>query len=402
MMTPPPGRRPVPRRPVPRRLVPWLAAWATMLAVFLAGLKIAWLTGQADPWCWGAPMLVAMMALGAMLRGSALWVGPGAAGMVLLFCGGAAARWPDPVAAGGLVALALLAAAAGFGLRARRWAGGGLALALSLLLLWGGPARPVATAIDRPPLAVLTALPLFWAEGGAGLAGPVDAPIVTLLRSRFTVRPVDDPRALAASGTQRLLLAQPRALSPAQMAAVDQWVRDGGRALVLADPLLRWPSDLPLGDRRRAPPVSLLGPLLDHWGFQAADRREEEMRWFAPDGALLTLSGVQHFAGSEGPLARRRIGRGEVVVLGDADLLDDRLWLADPARPRDPRAWSADTPARVVQWLGAGLPGERRWMRQPADVRSALRWALLFGTGWAILGAALFGRGRPDAHRNRA
>ena len=81
-----------------------------------------------------------------------------------------------------------------------------------------------------------------------------------------------------------------------------------------------------------------------------------------------------------------------MLLVGDADLIDDRLWLAAPGDPLDPRAWSADTPACVAQWLGAATPQDRRWMRAPADVIAGLRWAILVGTGWAMLGGALLRR----------
>jgi hypothetical protein len=80
------------------------------------------------------------------------------------------------------------------------------------------------------------------------------------------------------------------------------------------------------------------------------------------------------------------------VLVGDADLIDDRLWLADPARPLDPRAWAADTPALMVQWLGGTMDGGRRWFRDGSDVIPGLRWALILGTIWAMLGTALLRR----------
>lgn len=275
--------------------------------------------------------------------------------------------------------------------RRRRLAAVGL-LACAALLVWRGPAREIAPVADRPVLAVMTALPLFWDERGQ--AGPTDAPIITVLRTRFTIAPVDDARALAASGARRLLLAQPRAMAPEQLVAIDRWVRDGGRAVVLADPLLRWPSALPLGDRRRAPSVSLLGPLLAHWGVVPGRIVAGETRHFLPDGGLVTLSDFQRLGGCGGDdvMTTCAIGRGRAVVLGDADLLDDRLWLADPARPRDPQVWSADTPARLAHWLGADIPGDRRWMRDRDDVVLALRWALIAGTIWAMLGSVLLAR----------
>lgn len=269
-------------------------------------------------------------------------------------------------------------------------------IAFAAILLWRGPAQPVQPVPDRPSLAVITGLPLFWEETGRG--GQRDAPIVTLLRTRFTITPLDDPLQLRTSGTRRLLLAQPRALAPAQLVALDQWVRDGGTVLVLADPLLRWPSDLPLGDRRRAPSVSLLQPLLAHWGFGPDRVKEAEIRHRSTDGYLMTLSGAQIYAGGTDDrqlIHRKSIGKGEVLLLGDADPIDDRLWLADPAHPLDPRYWVADTPALLVHWLGGvAIEGDRRWMRESRDVIRGLRWALLAGTIWAMLGAMVFLRGR--------
>ncbi|WP_420145244.1 Gldg family protein [Sphingobium sp.] len=410
----------------------WL--WLVPLLIFLTGLHRAWLTGQADPWDWALPMALVLALAGAVLarRGWLMmgwlaigWAAMGGVGMATIFCMLASGRAPQGWAVAGLWAVAMLAAFGGALLRRPPFAsrpvenpvrdasrsglkrtGLGVALlAIAVLILWRGPAQSIQPSPERPGpdlpgLAIVTALPLFWDE--AGRDGPRDAPIVKLLRSRFMVTPLDDPQRLAASGVKRLLLAQPRALTPPQLVAIDMWVRAGGTALVLADPLLRWPSGLPLGDRRRAPSASLLQPLLGHWGFRPSDLKSEEMRYHAPDGHLITLSGVRaYLAGRDdrwvGPgdwiVHRKRIGKGEVLLLGDADPIDDRLWLADPARPLNPRYWIADTPALVIDWLGgAPVPGERRWMREAADVRHGLRWAVWAGIIWAILGAALFRR----------
>ncbi|MEC3910494.1 ABC transporter [Sphingobium sp. CR2-8] len=393
----------------------FLGIWLPSLLIFLIGLKRAWLTGQADPWDWGLPAAMVSAAVGLLLarRSWAMlaWVAMGGIGTALIFCTIAAARAPDVVAALGLLAVALLALFGGSALRqppfgaslsrtssaARstsrlRWKRrlvGMAFLILAGLILWRGPTQQLQPVPDRPKLAVVTGLPLFWAESGQD--GPQDAPIITVLRTRFTVVPLDDPLQLSASRARRLLLAQPRALTPPQRVAIDRWVRDGGTALVLADPLLRWPSTLPLGDRRRAPSAHSLAPLLDHWGFEPSGRDNTEIRHFSPDGALITVSGAQFFgADGDRDIQRKRVGEGQVLLLGDADPIDDRLWLADPAHPLDPRLWVADTPARVAQWLGASIPGARHWMREAADVTAALRWALLAGMIWAILGAILF------------
>lgn len=378
-------------------LIGFLWLWLPPVALLLWGLARAWATGQADPWNWALPAASLMAAAGWLTaqRGWAfsLWVAMGGAGMALIFCARVSGRMPDGAAALGLLAVAVMAAAGGALVqRSRYLAGAPLLAGAALLPLWG-PTGPVQPVPDRPILAVVTALPLFWAETGEDGMGPVDAPIVTILRTRFTVKPLDGPARLAESGARRLLLAQPRALRPDQMVAIDHWVRDGGTAVIMADPMLRWPSDLPLGDRRRAPSISLLEPMLRHWGFAPPDGVEAtEMRHFMPrDGRLLTLSGAQSW-GRDGYVATRRIGAGRVILLGDADALDDRLWLGDPARPLDPQGWVADTPAVLIDWLN-GVPVEaRRWMRTPPDVFAALRWSLLVGTGWAVMGLMLFGR----------
>jgi hypothetical protein len=385
---------------VPRRLTIFLVLLLPVLAALMAGLARTWRSGgQADPWSWALPaaLTVALMAqlLAKHLGRWLVWIAMGATGTALIFCTIAAARPPDPFAAVGLLFVALLA---GFGSRGfrdgqTRLIGVGL-LALAGLLLWRGPAQPIAPVADRPALTVITALPLFW-----DASGRADAPIITLLRTRFAVQPLDDPRALAASGARALLLAQPRAMTPDQLVAIDAWVRAGGTALVLADPLLRWPSDLPAGDRRRAPSVSLIEPLLRHWGVVPDALVEAEMRQFLDDGRLVTLSGTQSFRIDRscaslqgGGIVRCRVGQGRVVLVGDADLIDDRLWLADPARPLDPRAWAADTPALMVQWLGGTMGGDRRWLRDGSDVILGLRWALILGIIWAIMGVGLFSR----------
>ncbi|WP_088184751.1 Gldg family protein [Sphingobium sp. Z007] len=395
----------------------WL--WLPPLAIVLAGLWSAWLTGQADPWDWALPTAIVLTGAGLLLarRGWAIltWVAMGGVGMALIFCAFAAGRVPDGMAALGLAMVGMLAAFGGAmlrhspfassvvekpgantsRLRSKRTGVGVIFLILAALLLWRGPAQPLHPVPDRPTLAVITALPLFWSESGRQ-----DAPVVTVLRTRFTVVPMDDPVQLKPSGAKRLLLAQPRAMTPTQLVAIDAWVRDGGTALVMADPLLRWPSDLPLGDRRRAPSTSLLGPLLDHWGFHPCAIMSEEIRYFPPDGTLITLTGARGCPTAErdGIVQRKQIGHGAALLVGDADPIDDRLWLANPAHPLDPRYWVADTPALVVRWLGgASIPGDRRWMRDAQDVTRALRWALLAGTMWAIVGAMLLRRGRRGA-----
>jgi hypothetical protein len=381
-----------------------LALWLPAVPAIVAGLYCALATGQADPWIWAPPTAILMAAYG-WFGGRhdilpVLWTAAGCVGAALLLCGLASGRMPLLMQSVGLASVGLCAALGGVFLRraSRRGVGAGLGIVM-VIFLWLGPRADLITgAASRPTLAVVSALPLFWREGGMDRNARVDAPIVTLLRARFDVRPVDTPRDGGLARFHRLLLAQPRAMAPDELVAIDAWVRAGGQALILADPLLRWPSALPPGDRRRAPVVSLLAPLLAHWGTALeSPRMAGETRRFLRNDKLVTLSGASRFAATAGScraeeaglVMRCAIGQGQVILVADADLIDDRLWLADPARPRDPRAWVADTPQMIARWLGADIAGQRRWVRNGEDLVRALRWTALAGMEWAILGAGL-------------
>jgi hypothetical protein len=204
-----------------------------------------------------------------------------------------------------------------------------LALLLACALAGCGSAQPTPLTVT-----IVSALPLFLGEGGATavLNGPDQrAPIITALSEVHTLRPVATVSAEALTGGDVLLLAQPRALSPEELVALDAWVRGGGRALVFADPRLDWSSRFPLGDPRRAPPVTLLDPLLTHWGLtlEAADEQAEAETLTLGDLSA-TLSGAGRWlttgsgctVESEARLADCQIGKGHALLLADADLLD--------------------------------------------------------------------------------
>src|SRR4051794_30874165 len=93
---------------------------------------------------------------------------------------------------------------------------------------------------DRPTLLLLTSLPLMFGENlSLQNAG---SPALTALRSRYRVAPtsVTDPAELAKG--RLLLMAHPLAQPAEDLVALDTWVRRGGRLMLLADPLLEWPS----------------------------------------------------------------------------------------------------------------------------------------------------------------
>lgn len=186
------------------------------------------------------------------------------------------------------------------------------------------PAKPPDKV--RPELFLLTSLPLAWSES-FGLDQP-GSPALAALESRYRVTLVDLPSQVPAGGL--LLAAQPRALPAEELVTLDGWVRRGGRVVLLADPLLEWRSDLPLGDKRRPPTAFPDTGLLQHWGLRLDAPEERGPRQLplgrrmvltASPGTLVSASGACA-AGDRGLRARCSIGKGQAIVIADADFLD--------------------------------------------------------------------------------
>lgn len=173
-------------------------------------------------------------------------------------------------------------------------------------------ALALAAAAPLPRLTLFTALPLLWGEGDPAdiLNGQTGR---SPLLDGLDVRGIDVVSAQTLS-SDVLVVAQPRAMAPEELVALDGWVRGGGRAIIFADPLLKWPSRFPLGDRRRAPPVTLLDPLLTHWGVTLEAGTDGIGRW--RPGPCAPLDSVT----IECP-----IGRGRALLVADADELDARV-----------------------------------------------------------------------------
>jgi len=187
----------------------------------------------------------------------------------------------------------------------------------------------------------MTALPLFGTTSDPGtlLNGPDQrARIVRTISARYRVVPLAHIDAKSLEGAI-LILAQPRGLAGEELVAIDAWVRGGGRVLVFTDPELVWPSELPLGDPRRAPPIGLLDPLLSHWGLTLASPAMSDA---GPEGRITVGQSTVAVAWagrwqarnpgctleSEGLIVDCRIEKGRALLVADADLLDERLWEA--------------------------------------------------------------------------
>ncbi|MBA3676956.1 MAG: hypothetical protein H0W74_06070 [Sphingosinicella sp.] len=326
----------------------------------------------------------------------------------LLLALGASSPWAEMlrgVAAGLVMVLVIDLALQSARLLSARWGAIVAALALFILLLtpFGHffheriilpPERGAAN--ERPNLMLMTALPIIWGEGGA--FDPESRPAAShrALEREFRVRPLDVLDEASLSSGKLLLLAQPPLLAPHELAAFDAWVRRGGRSLILTDPSLTWPSRLPLGDTRRPPPTGLLGPLLEHWGLrlEPAERRGPGASPMPTAGGKrrLTMEQPGRFASRPGMcrispdllVARCRIGKGEAILVADADLMRDDLWVA-PGRDGDKRHNRlSDNPQIVADWLDElsgrqreRLDGEVEWLAEDADRGAALLLALL-------------------------
>jgi hypothetical protein len=160
----------------------------------------------------------------------------------------------------------------------------------------------------------------FSLEGGGSAA-------LKALETQYRVVPISVADGADLAKGRLLLMAHPLAQTAENLVALDAWVRRGGRVLLLADPMLEWPSKHPLGDPLRPPPMFADTGLLAHWGLMLA---APEARGPRP----ARLNGYEILTASPGVLsggcainadrlvAHCRIGKGKATVVADADLLD--------------------------------------------------------------------------------
>ena len=190
-------------------------------------------------------------------------------------------------------------------------AAGAAILVAALLVLGREPPAGRDAAAARPRVALLTSLPLLFGEEFA-LAPPANAAVERIGQDVELV-PIAVADRASLNGFSRLLMAHPRAQPAEVLVELDAWVRDGGRAVVLADPALAWQSTRLPGDPLRPPPDFADTGLLAHWGLRLGVDE-------AGAGTLRATS--RDCALSDGGLvARCRVGRGSVRVIADADFM---------------------------------------------------------------------------------
>lgn len=124
-------------------------------------------------------------------------------------------------------------------------------------------------------------------------------------------------------------MAHPRAQTAENLAELDQWIRDGGRLVLLADPQLDWQSERPLGDRLRPPPDFADTGLLANWGLTLSGatiagehriRVEQQELVVSAAGTIRARNRRCQVSGG-GFVARCQIGDGAVTVIADADFV---------------------------------------------------------------------------------
>lgn len=199
------------------------------------------------------------------------------------------------------------------------------ALALALEIRRSAPELPRRSPEHRPRLLLLTSLPLLFGET---FALPLPAsPAIKRLKMRYRLAPISttDPSELAKG--RLLLMAQPQAQTAENLVALDAWVRGGGRVLLLADPLLEWPSNQPLGDITRPPPMFMDTGLLLHWGLrlESPGKRGPAERKLGGYPIMTVSPGVlggKCAISPDGLVAHCRLGRGAATIVADADLLN--------------------------------------------------------------------------------
>jgi hypothetical protein len=227
------------------------------------------------------------------------------------------------------------------------------ALLLAAALLGGcGQAPAQSSAQARPRLGLMTSLPLYWPQAaslGEIASGRAAPPWQRrMIETRFELVPLDtlspipapspdQPESDPLAGLERLAVIQPRGLSPADNVALDDWVRRGGRLLLVLDPMLTGTYAAPLGDPRRPVDSVMVPPVVRRWGLSIsypahADGDAVPAAATMPGGVRLPLADAGVIARLPGAgenctvhaatLATCRIGKGQVMLLADAGLFE--------------------------------------------------------------------------------
>lgn len=198
-------------------------------------------------------------------------------------------------------------------------------LAVTAIALTGGGEASHGPVRERPKLLLLTSLPLIFREQFS--LQDNGSPALKALERGYRVVPISVADRTGLAKARLLLMAQPQAQPAEDLVELDHWVRAGGKVLLLADPLLEWPSERPVGDPLRPSPAFADTGLLAHWGLRldAPDQRGPQSRQIGGQDVLTLSPGNLNGGCSisrDRAVARCRIGQGRATIVADADFLD--------------------------------------------------------------------------------
>ncbi|WP_260482515.1 GldG family protein [Sphingomicrobium flavum] len=207
-----------------------------------------------------------------------------------------------------------------------------LVAALAALALAGCEAADSIAAdnqveAEARDLAVLTSLPIFFSPEFS--VEPVDSPLRRTLEEewRLDLLPTSETEVL--DGHELALLLHPPVQTAEALVDLDEWVRGGGRVLLLADPLYESETGLALGDPR-APPLFFMDTgLLAHWGVTLHGPEEIGNNRLGVTGrGRLEVEGEaceaadEPSTGLDGFIVHCRLGEGHALIIADADFLN--------------------------------------------------------------------------------
>ncbi len=203
-----------------------------------------------------------------------------------------------------------------------------LALAVVLLgavaLALAGRKGSSRASAERATLMLLTSLPIVFGEQFSIEGG--GSRVLQALETRYRVQPISVTSAAELGRGRLLLMAHPLAQTADNLIALDAWVRAGGRVLLLADPMLEWPSSRPLGDPLRPAPMFSDTGLLARWGLRldTPEASGPRTRMLAGLEVLTASPGTLHGRcriASNRLMADCAVGRGRAIVVADADFI---------------------------------------------------------------------------------
>ena len=207
------------------------------------------------------------------------------------------------------------------------------------------PEAPAQTQVvardgEKPTLLLVSSLPILF---GPGLPSGAEFSIEKVQDgSESVLRAALEERfallGIAATGPEELaqgellLMAHPRAQTAEHLVALDEWVRGGGRVLLLADPAFAVDGGPPTLGGDYPPPYFADTGLLGHWGVLLDGPLSYGAAELELAGETVTVRSPGRFEavgenctlGADGFVADCALGDGRALILADADFVIEK------------------------------------------------------------------------------